>query len=458
MGQGGPGPNRPTVDVAEVALLSLSIAETAGGAVEALPITTLERPCYLADLRQATVPEGHTGALALNGGALTVSWNGAGSSMTYQAVQNVGGMSAWPPLASFTTGSVYEIQATGVGGHPMHWHVNSFQIQSMGGAASLGNGYFQAGDWHDTLYLEALGGGTLVARMNTDRFTGKMVVHCHILSHEDSGMMGYISLTGTEGAVFEEAKTLDPTCYDIAFAVASAPTSSPTPVESTITPSTTAPSTITSTASATSTSAPASSSTTSVSTSTFSSLVTPTAASSATFTASLSTSTSGSVVATTTDSSATSISAVSTATSTFMTTSAFTVASSVTSTTSNYCGCSDELEPVCGFDGATYSSACFAECYIGGYQYDGECVGASLDCGACADSDRDCKPDASATWDEVICDDGYFPVLGYYCHPGCDSCFGCFVDGTAPTTPPTSTAPVRGPASLIFLVGTMLLQ
>jgi len=55
-------------------------------------------------------------------------------------------------------------------------------------------------------------------------------------------MMGYISLTGTEGAVFSDAKTLDPTCYDTAFVgegvtpTPAPPISAPTPAPATSAP------------------------------------------------------------------------------------------------------------------------------------------------------------------------------------------------------------------------------
>ena len=43
-------------------------------------------------------------------------------------------------------------------------------------------GYFSQGDWHDT-YLSVDEASSV--RFQTDRFTGRMVVHCHILEHED---------------------------------------------------------------------------------------------------------------------------------------------------------------------------------------------------------------------------------------------------------------------------------
>mmetsp|Transcript_53179 Transcript_53179/g.91340 ORF Transcript_53179/g.91340 Transcript_53179/m.91340 type:complete len:345 (-) Transcript_53179:252-1286(-) len=43
-----------------------------------------------------------------------------------------------------------------------------------------------------------------------------MVAHCHILVHEDQGMMGYFDVGGTEGAVFTAAQSSDSTCYYLA--------------------------------------------------------------------------------------------------------------------------------------------------------------------------------------------------------------------------------------------------
>merc|ERR1740138_1908104 len=102
---------------------------------------------------------------------------------------------------------------TGANAHPFHMHVNPYQITAMTDA-SYGGGYFTTGDWHDTLLVADGGGGlSTTVRTQTDTFTGKVVIHCHILEHEDEGMMGYISITGTEGAVWSGAEGIDSTCY-----------------------------------------------------------------------------------------------------------------------------------------------------------------------------------------------------------------------------------------------------
>jgi hypothetical protein len=49
--------------------------------------------------------------------------------------------------------------------------------------------------------------------MQTDKWTGTQVIHCHILEHEDEGMMAVTRITGTEGTLYQGARSIDPTCY-----------------------------------------------------------------------------------------------------------------------------------------------------------------------------------------------------------------------------------------------------
>eukprot|EP00931_Biecheleriopsis_adriatica_P021476 TRINITY_DN1403_c0_g1_i1.p1 TRINITY_DN1403_c0_g1~~TRINITY_DN1403_c0_g1_i1.p1 ORF type:complete len:747 (+),score=100.66 TRINITY_DN1403_c0_g1_i1:41-2281(+) len=237
MGQGGQGPGAAGAAEADVDLLILSISEGPTSAPAALPTTSVVRPCYLADLRTATVTG--TGNLRLNGGPRVVTWNGNGQSMTYENVHANGGtMQTWPPLTTLQVGGVYEITTNGAAAHPFHIHVNPYQVVGMG-ADSYADGYFQVGDWHDTLMIPEMT-GPLVLRYHTDVFTGKIVLHCHILEHEDEGMMGILSIAGTEGSTFAQAETLDNTCYRakfdasvVSWSTATAATSSTTEPETT---------------------------------------------------------------------------------------------------------------------------------------------------------------------------------------------------------------------------------
>jgi len=211
MGGGGAAPNQAGANAVSVDVMQIVVTETVGGSTTTLPSVSLQRPCYLVDLQSATVDTSNSGNLNLAGGARSVQWNGQGTSMTYQNVHAGGNtLSDWQALTNFTAGTIHEIVVQGADAHPLHLHVNPYQIISMP-QASIGNGYFQVGDWHDTLLVE--GGNSITVRMNVDTFTGKLVVHCHILEHEDEGMMAWINVAGTEGATYSGNTALDSTCY-----------------------------------------------------------------------------------------------------------------------------------------------------------------------------------------------------------------------------------------------------
>lgn len=69
--------------------------------------------------------------------------------------------------------------------HPFHIHVNDFQVMSINGdAVPLQR--------HDTISLPPR--GEVVIRSRFLDFTGRFVYHCHILVHEDSGMMAVVEV------------------------------------------------------------------------------------------------------------------------------------------------------------------------------------------------------------------------------------------------------------------------
>lgn len=70
--------------------------------------------------------------------------------------------------------------------HPFHIHVNDFQVMSVDGEA------FEAENLQDTVILPP--NGEVVIRMRFADFTGKFVYHCHILWHEDAGMMAVVEV------------------------------------------------------------------------------------------------------------------------------------------------------------------------------------------------------------------------------------------------------------------------
>lgn len=101
--------------------------------------------------------------------------------------------------------------------HPFHIHVNPFQIVKIldqnGKDVSLpdvidnANGQIDPqyqglkGVWKDTLWVKSLipnsqntGIYTIVVRTLYQRYIGEFVLHCHILDHEDQGMMQNVSI------------------------------------------------------------------------------------------------------------------------------------------------------------------------------------------------------------------------------------------------------------------------
>ena len=70
--------------------------------------------------------------------------------------------------------------------HPFHIHVNSFQVTR---DDPFGNPEVI---WRDTLGLTTRGPRKI--RMRYEDFHGKFVLHCHILNHEDRGMMQAVEI------------------------------------------------------------------------------------------------------------------------------------------------------------------------------------------------------------------------------------------------------------------------
>lgn len=75
--------------------------------------------------------------------------------------------------------------------HPFHIHVNDYQVMSI-------NGQSQPLRYEDTTPIPPQ--GEIVIRIPFLDFTGKTVYHCHILTHEDFGMMAVVDVVAPAGA------------------------------------------------------------------------------------------------------------------------------------------------------------------------------------------------------------------------------------------------------------------
>ncbi|MEL6930460.1 MAG: multicopper oxidase family protein [Cyanobacteria bacterium J06600_6] len=81
----------------------------------------------------------------------------------------------------------WELINTGVMDHPFHIHGNAFQVVSRNGQSEL------LLVWRDTVLVKR--GETVRIRIPFNDFAGKTVYHCHVLDHEDLGMMGNLLIT-----------------------------------------------------------------------------------------------------------------------------------------------------------------------------------------------------------------------------------------------------------------------
>ncbi len=113
-------------------------------------------------------------------------------------------------------------KSTEVVSHPFHIHINPFQVVrildpsgkdvSALGAVDDAGGMVDPqypglkGVWKDTLWVKNLvpppgppGQYTIVVRTRYERYIGDFVLHCHILDHEDQGMMQNVRIALPDG-------------------------------------------------------------------------------------------------------------------------------------------------------------------------------------------------------------------------------------------------------------------
>lgn len=95
-------------------------------------------------------------------------------SKSYEIAAKVGTVGKWTVTA-----------APKIGPHPFHIHVNPFQTTRIGPDGKEEN------IWKDTL-IATPEPSVLLTRY--ERFTGTFVMHCHILDHEDQGMMSLVEI------------------------------------------------------------------------------------------------------------------------------------------------------------------------------------------------------------------------------------------------------------------------
>jgi FtsP/CotA-like multicopper oxidase with cupredoxin domain len=80
----------------------------------------------------------------------------------------------------------WEILNTTDDDYPFHIHVNDLAVTKVN-AQPVANPHFQ-----DTATVPAH--GSITIRQRFEDFTGEFVMHCHILGHEDLGMMATVKV------------------------------------------------------------------------------------------------------------------------------------------------------------------------------------------------------------------------------------------------------------------------
>lgn len=159
----------------EIALATLTVAGDAVATQPAIPSQPAER-----DLRTATVTARRELVFAMGmgggmgGGMMSATINGR----AFDA-------SRIDTTVQFESVEEWLLTNTSTLDHPLHLHVWPMQIIEQGG---------QPVDsllWQDVVNIPAR--STTRVRIAFDDFSGKTVYHCHILDHEDNGMMGIIN-------------------------------------------------------------------------------------------------------------------------------------------------------------------------------------------------------------------------------------------------------------------------
>ena len=97
------------------------------------------------------------------------------------------------------TYEIWEISSQCMMDHVFHMHINHFQILSVIGGYPGYNVYTQMPAWKDSVYVPR--GGTARILVQISDFTGMTMFHCHIVEHEDIGMMGMWDIQPQNGTM-----------------------------------------------------------------------------------------------------------------------------------------------------------------------------------------------------------------------------------------------------------------
>ena len=168
-------------------IMRFSIDHAQAG-TETLPATlSTITPYQLADAINAANPKLYAIAMAMVGGNMSFTLNGATFSTTAVAANEVAMCNTLEVIAVSNTSGMMPIP------HPIHFHGRQFQILdrkvTSGGLAgwnTVKDGLVDAG-WKDTFLI--MPGETVRLLVRHGGYPGLYNYHCHNLEHEDMGMM-----------------------------------------------------------------------------------------------------------------------------------------------------------------------------------------------------------------------------------------------------------------------------
>ena len=159
------------------------------------------RPFYLSDLSDARVapfPGNYTDSLRSSTERFINVEDTLDVDVSPFAMNGEGfrGFGALKNLSVMERGRVYQFRLAH-GTHPLHVHVNHFQLQQ---DVEDGSGYHRKGDFVDTIAAPCPPQGcrnfpprdpieTVIFRYAADRFLGRVLFHCHNYDHADSGAL-----------------------------------------------------------------------------------------------------------------------------------------------------------------------------------------------------------------------------------------------------------------------------
>ncbi len=98
-------------------------------------------------------------------------------------------------MSECETYEVWNVSVQGCMDHPFHMHVNHAQVLSItGGNTGYQTIYTTTPSWKDTILVPK--GGMVSLLVDIADITGMTMFHCHIIEHEDIGMMGVWDIMG----------------------------------------------------------------------------------------------------------------------------------------------------------------------------------------------------------------------------------------------------------------------